>query len=339
LVNGDRFDVAVCDFLAASLNFPRSSGTPTLLFQHNVESALWERQARHEANLLRRLAYKIEAAKMARYEATAVRAFDHIIAVSRHDRDLMSAMTDPSRISVVPTGVDLEQYRKATETSGQRSEVRGQTGNDSGHEARPLVVFTGSMDWDANIDGAEYFCREVWPLVLSAAPASRFRIVGRDPDLRVTRLASDSVEVTGTVPSIIEHLREAAAVVVPLRIGGGTRLKIYEAMAMGKAVVSTTIGAEGLDVNHGEDILLEDSPEAFARSLIRLLRDPDQRQQIETAAARQASKFDWPVVTRQFEEVLVRVAGQQSSVGLPDTIKPASRLGARGPAPAGPTAK
>jgi glycosyltransferase involved in cell wall biosynthesis len=221
----------------------------------------------------------------------------------------MSAMTDPSRISVVPTGVDIEQYRMATETRGQRSEVRGQTADDSGREERPLVVFTGSMDWDANIDGAEYFCREVWPLVLGAVPDARFRIVGRDPDPRVTRLASDSVEVTGTVPSIIEHLREAAAVVVPLRIGGGTRLKIYEAMAMGKAVVSTTIGAEGLDVNHGRDILLEDSPEAFAGSLIRLLRDADQRHQVETAAARQASKFDWPVVTRQFEEVLVRVAG------------------------------
>jgi glycosyltransferase involved in cell wall biosynthesis len=280
---------------------------------------------------------------MARYEAAAVRQFDHIIAVSRHDRDLMGAMTAPSRISVVPTGVDIEQYRKAGEARGQRSEVGGQPAEDADREARPLVVFTGSMDWEANIDGAEYFCREVWPLVLGAVPEARFRIVGRNPHPRVTRLASDSVEVTGTVPSIIGHLREAAVVVVPLRIGGGTRLKIYEAMAMEKAVVSTTIGAEGLDVNHGRDILLEDSPETFAGALIRLLNDSDQRRRIETAAARQASQFDWPVVARQFEEVLTRVVAAQGQgagvgVGLPDTVTRASgHLASHGSAPAHPT--
>src|SRR5262249_10134243 len=160
-------------------------------------------------------AFKLEAAKMLRYERAAVRRFDHVIAVSESDRELMKSMTQGSRISVVPTGVDLKQYQTAAGDSA--------TGQ--------LCVFLGSMDWEANIDGVEYFCREVWPGVRASVPGARFRIVGRNPHPRVKRLVSESIEVTGTVPSVAEHLREAAVVVVPLRVGGGTRLKIYEAMA------------------------------------------------------------------------------------------------------------
>src|SRR5207237_3843972 len=126
----------------------------------------------------------------------------------------------------------------------------------------------GSMDLEANIDGVEYFCKDIWPRVLAQVPKARFHIVGRDPHPRVTKLASDSVEVTGTVPSIVDHLRAAAVFVVPLRIGGGTRIKIYEAMAMGKATVSTTVGAEGLDEQDGRDILLEDDPVGCAEAIV-----------------------------------------------------------------------
>ncbi len=295
-----RFDVAVCDFLSASLNFPRATRTPVALFQHNVESALWNRQQEHEPHPVKRLAFKLEAAKMLRYERAAVRRFDHVIAVSERDRDIMKAMTDESRISVVPTGVDLSQFQAAAGTSA----------------TEPLVVFLGSMDWEANIDAVEYFCREIWPRVRAAAPDARFRIVGRNPHRRVQRLACESIDVTGTVPSVIEHLREAAVVVVPLRMGGGTRLKIYEAMAMGKAVVSTSIGAEGLDVHHGHDILLADTAETFADSTIALLRDRESRQQIERAASELAAAYDWSVIAERFEQVLVRVANKLVEAAL-----------------------
>ncbi len=286
-----RFDAVVCDFLSASLNFPPVLATPTALFQHNVESALWARQATHEPNPVKRLAFSIEARKMARYEYAAVRRFHHIIAVSEHDRALMGAMTDTARISVAPTGVDLAQYRVA-----------------AGREATsPIVLFLGSMDWEANVDGVEWFHREVWPHVLAAVPAARFRIVGRNPAPRVQALAADpSVDVTGGVPSVVEHLSEAAVFVVPLRIGGGTRLKIYEAMAAGRAVVSTRIGAEGLDINDGRDLMLADEPRAFAEAVRGLLVERDRRHRIEIAAAAQAARFDWPVVVRQFEESLAR---------------------------------
>src|SRR5689334_4026098 len=289
---GQRFDVAVCDFLSATLNFAERLEMPTVLFQHNVESLLWRRQAAHEPNRIQRLAFKIEAAKMARYERGAVNRFHHIIAVSDQDREQMARMTDAARISVVPTGVDLTQF---TATLGVRA-------------SRPVIVFVGSMDWEANIDGVDFFCRDVWPQVLRAVPAAELRLVGRNPHARVARWADDSIEVTGTVPSVTEHYEEAMVNIVPLRIGGGTRLKIYEAMAMRKATVSTSIGAEGLDIEDGRDIVLADDPASFAESIIKLVRDDSVRRRIEDAAALKAAQYDWSVIAARFGDILARVA-------------------------------
>jgi glycosyltransferase involved in cell wall biosynthesis len=292
LLDGQRCDVAVCDFLSASLNFPAASATPVVLFQHNVESILWRRQAREERHPAKRVVFGLEAAKMARYESRTVARFAHVIAVSETDRQAMTAMTSPDRISVVPTGCDTSRFAPS-----------GRPPSDE------LVLFVGSMDWEPNIDGIEYFCRAVWPRIRSARPEARFRIVGRNPGPSITRLAGADIEVTGSVPSVLEHLHEASVVVVPLRIGGGTRLKIYEAMAAGKAVVSTTIGAEGLDVHDGRDILLADDPDALAGAVIRLLVDGADRQRIETAALDLARRYDWRNVSLDFERVLERAAG------------------------------
>ncbi len=288
-----RFDVAVCDFLSASLNFPSALAIPTVLFQHNVETVLWKRQARYEPNMVKRLTFKLEAAKMDRYERATVRRFHHVIAVSEQDRALMTEMTAPQRITVVPTGVDLERYRFSGTISGDR-----------------LVVFTGSMDWEANIDGIEFFCRDVWPQVLAKVPKAKFRVVGRNPHPRVKKLASDSVEITGTVPSVIEHLEQAAVFVVPLRIGGGTRLKIYEAMAMGKAVVSTSVGAEGLDVHHGRDIMLADDAPSFANDIVELLTNRELRARFGAAAAELAAQYSWPAIGRRFADILQKTLDQ-----------------------------
>ena len=287
------FDVAVCDFLDAAVNFPKELRVPTVLFQHNVESEIWRRHAETETNPARRPIYSVEFAKMLAYEKAAVRRFPHVIAVSEHDRKLLSAWVDPSRVTLVPTGVDLRQYQPDV----------------SDREVAPLVMFVGAMDWEPNIDAVEFFCEAVWPSVMTRMPAAKFRIVGRNPDRRVQRLAGSSTEVTGQVPAVIDHLREAAVVVVPLRIGGGTRLKIYEAMAAGKAVVSTSVGAEGLDVHDGRDIVLADNPKALADAILTILGDVGLRRQYERAAAELASRYNWPAVSGRFEEVLEKVAG------------------------------
>jgi glycosyltransferase involved in cell wall biosynthesis len=303
-LDADRFDVAVCDFLSASLNFPRRPRTSCVLFQHNVESILWRRQAAHEPNPLKRAAFAVEAWKMNRYERATVRRFPHVIAVSDRDRDAMLSMTTADRLSVAPTGVDVAQYRDAA-------------GVDP---SNPIVMFLGSMDWEANVDAVEYFCRDIWPSIREAVPAARFRIVGRNPHPRVARLASESVEVTGTVPSVIDHLVQAAAVVVPLRVGGGTRLKIFEAMAAGRAVVSTSVGAEGLDVANNRDLILEDDAQRFADAVVSLLTDADRRRAIGAAAAQSAARYDWPAIADCFEQILRRTIDRGPAIAAPTQV-------------------
>ncbi|MGB6383719.1 MAG: glycosyltransferase [Terriglobales bacterium] len=299
-----RFDVAVCDFLDAAINFPGRLNIPSVLFQHNVESEIWRRHADTAGNPVKKMMYRMEFRKMLRYERATVRKFQHVIAVSENDRALMTKWVDGDRVTVVPTGVDLAQYRPAPNPLDASA---------------PLITFVGAMDWEPNVDGVEYFCGEVWPAIKAEIPQARFRIVGRNPDRRVQRWASNpinndnSIEVTGRVPSVVEHLHQSAVVIVPLRIGGGTRLKIYEAMATAKAVVSTTVGAEGLDVHHGRDIMLADDPSSFAQAVIMLLRDPELRRRYEKTAAETAARYDWPAIGERFSEVL-QLAAEKKSV-------------------------
>jgi glycosyltransferase involved in cell wall biosynthesis len=206
-------------------------------------------------------------------------------------------MTSPSRITVVPTGVDATAYR------GQAAAGQGSR----------KVMFLGSMDWEANVDGVEFFCEQIWPQVIAAVPEARFQVVGRNPAPRIRRLASDTIDIVGGVDDVIPFLHAAEAFVVPLRIGGGTRLKIYEAMAAERAVVSTTVGAEGLDVRDGHDIILADEPSAFAGAVARLLREPGTRQSLGRAAGATAARFDWSAVALEFESTLRRTVAQHSA--------------------------
>jgi len=295
LFDEHRFDVAICDFLDAAVNFPSQLSTVSVLFQHNVESEIWRRHAATESNLVKRRMYSMEFKKMARFEGQAVRKFHHVIAVSEHDRSLMEAWVESSRITVVPTGVDLEQYKPDVSKS----------------PASPMVMFVGAMDWEPNIDAMEYFCRQIWPVVLARIPDAKLRIVGRNPGQRVRALTAPSIEITGRVSSVAEHLHDASVVVVPLRIAGGTRLKIYEAMAAGKAVVSTSIGAEGLDVHDGRDIVLADDPDSFSDAVLTLLSDHLSRRQYERAAAELAARYDWAVIGDQFGGILETLGGDK----------------------------
>jgi glycosyltransferase involved in cell wall biosynthesis len=241
-----------------------------------------------ESNPVKRVSFMIESAKMTRYERSALARFHHVIAVSEYDRQQMLKMDPTCEITVVPTGVDTRKFTVAPASSTNP----------------PRIVFTGSMDWEPNIDAVDYFCQQIWPRVRAEFPDAIFQIVGRNPHAKVQRLASDSVQVTGTVPSVEDFLRDAAVVVVPLRIGGGTRLKIFEAMAMGKALVSTTIGAEGLEVQSGRDLLLADDASSFTDAILLLLRDAGLRRKYEQAAVRLASQFDWSRIVLQFADVL-----------------------------------
>jgi glycosyltransferase involved in cell wall biosynthesis len=174
---------------------------------------------------------------------------------------------------------------------------------------RAHLVFTGSMDWLPNVDGMQYFVRDILPRIREAEPNATLSIIGRSPTPAVKRLALDAgIAITGRVEDVRPHIAEGSVYIVPLRVGGGTRLKIFEAMAMGKAVVSTSIGAEGLPVTTGDNVVIADEPAEFARAVVDLIRDDEWRQRIEIAARRLVvERYDWSAVSRDFEDALTRV--------------------------------
>jgi glycosyltransferase involved in cell wall biosynthesis len=174
-------------------------------------------------------------------------------------------------------------------------------------EQESAIVFTGSMDWMANEDGVRYFVRDILPRIRSEVPTAVFSVVGRNPSARLQALDSRQagVRITGTVDDIRPYLNAGSVYVVPLRVGSGTRLKIFEAMAAGKAIVSTTIGAEGLPVTDQQNILLADDPDAFANCVISLLRDRDRRRTLGVAARQLVEeRYSWKAAARRVDEVM-----------------------------------
>jgi len=297
-----RYDLIVCDFLPPVVNLPAQLPCPAVLFTHNVESEIWRRHASTAASTTRRVLYGMQHRRMCRFEARALSRFDGVLAVSDADRDTFARLypgTVRHPVHVVPTGVDTQFF------SPWRSDDDGPSPVGS-----RALVFTGSMDWLPNEDAMVFFCREVLPLIRAEEPEVTLAIVGRAPTPAVLRLAElPGVSVTGRVDDVRPAMAEAAVYVVPLRIGGGTRLKIFEAMAMAKAVVSTTVGAEGLPVTAGEHLMLADEPRGFARAVVRLLRDVDRRRALEQAARQLVvAKYDWAAVAGDLEEALMRFA-------------------------------
>jgi sugar transferase (PEP-CTERM/EpsH1 system associated) len=296
LLKEQPFDLIVCDFLFPAVNLPRRLPCPAVIFTHNVESEIWRRHAETRPGALGRFLYGWQHRRMLRYEGRTLERFDGVLAVSDADRATFLRLYGdgvPRPVQVVPTGVDTGYFAPEASPADSRT-----------------LVFTGSMDWLPNEDAMVYFCREVLPLIRADEPAVTLSIVGRAPTPAVTKLAEDhGVTVTGRVDDVRPHMREAAVYVVPLRIGGGTRLKIFEAMAMGRAVVSTTVGAEGLPVTSGEHLVLADEPRTFARAAVRLLRDVGRRRALETAArAFVVERYDWSAVAGDLEDALIRIA-------------------------------
>jgi glycosyltransferase involved in cell wall biosynthesis len=186
------------------------------------------------------------------------------------------------------------------------------------------------MDWMPNEDAILYFAREILPLIRQEIPQIALTVAGRAPSRRLLALAlaDNRIRVTGRVEDIRPYVAEASLVIVPLRIGGGTRLKIFEAMAMGKAVVSTPIGAEGLPVTHGKDIMIADTPRSFARNVIDLLRRPEQRKSLGFLARRHVEEqYSWNVVTDVFEDSLRRIVHEyrhKNNISVTETVNEVS---------------
>jgi sugar transferase (PEP-CTERM/EpsH1 system associated) len=284
------FDVIVSDFLVPAVNIPHDLPCAAVLFQHNVEAMIWRRHYEVQTNPAKRAYLYGQLLKMRSFEQEVCRRFDCVVAVSREDCETMQREYGLESIFSVPTGVDTSFFRPS-----------------SNKQVDPhSLVFTGSMDWLPNEDAIKYFTEQILPLVRQKMPNVTLTVVGRNPYPGLLELGKrdSSITVTGRVEDVRPYIEQAAAYVVPLRIGGGTRLKIYEAMALEKAIVSTTIGAEGLPLESGTHLLLADEPAKFAEAVVRVLSD----KQLATGLGRRAAatvreQFGWDRAAGKFEEI------------------------------------
>ena len=290
LLKQETYDVILCDFLTPAGVIPWNSTIPKVLFTHNVEAMIWRRHYEVAINPVWKAISWWEWRKMEVAERRYLRLADRVLTVSETDRDAFATFLDPQKIAVIPTGVDVDYFQPMPV-----------------EEVPDSLVFTGSMDWLPNEDAIIYFVESILPLIKQQNPRVSLEVVGRNPSRKLQSLVETetSVHLSGWVEDIRPFLARGSVCIVPLRIGGGTRLKIFEAMSMGKPVVSTSVGAEGLPVQTGENILLADAPNDFASSVVTLLRDSNQRRRLGTAARTLVREnYSWPKVAETFSRVL-----------------------------------
>ena len=261
---------------------------------HNIESDLMRQYAEREQSLARKTYARRTARLMNEFEQRALNEFDSHIVVSGQDGERLRRMNARARIFAIENGVDVSYY------AGEQS------------AGMKRIVFVGSMDYHANIDGAINFARDLWPSMRKQQPELVFTIVGRDPSPDVRALSAiDGVEVTGSVDDVRPFYREAIAAVVPLNVGGGSRLKILEAMAAGVPVVSTKLGAEGLDLSDGQNVLLTDATEQLAERLINLIDDQDLRRRLIEGGKRLVrERYDWSALGAKLSDQYQTMASE-----------------------------
>lgn len=288
LLKEEKYNICIADFLFAVPNVPLKGSVPTIFFAHNVEYMIWKRLCRNESNPFKKMLLELEWRKMRNFETGVCKQAGMTIAVSQEDCNQLSAAAPDCAVSAIPTGVDVDYFRSAAEI----------------FKSKPFeLVFTGSMDWHPNEDAMLYFIEAILPVIRKSIAQVTLTIVGRNPSRKLYDAASKAdVQVTGTVDDIRPYVDQAALYIVPLRIGGGTRLKIFEALAMGKAVVSTTIGAEGLPLKEGKHIVRADDADSFAETVIMLLRDSKRRRMLGSAGQQlMEEKYSWSTVADEFE--------------------------------------
>ncbi|MHC4548641.1 MAG: glycosyltransferase family 4 protein [Planctomycetota bacterium] len=282
-----RPDVVVFDFLHSVVVAPKRVDIPAVMFTHNVEAEIFRRHRDVASNPVARWVWQDQLAKMARLEREALARFDTVVAVSERDAGYFRERCGIEDVAVIPTGVDLDYF--AYQPPGDADKV----------------IFTGSMDWMANIDAMEYLLAEIWPEVVARRPTARMVVIGRSPPAHLVRQGGRAGwELTGFVDDVRDAMAGASAYVIPLRVGGGTRIKAYEAMAHGCPIVSTSVGVEGLPLEPDRHYLLADDAGAFASAIVRLLEDRELRARLSRAArAHVEAHFSCERVAAAFEKI------------------------------------
>jgi sugar transferase (PEP-CTERM/EpsH1 system associated) len=284
LMRKDGFDIVQLEGAQVCL-YGVPSGVAVVLDEHNIEYEVLQRMSKGERTALRRLFSGVEYRKFRRVEQRAWQRVDAVSVTSDREVPVVRQHAPRAAIGVVPNGVDLQYFWPGGEECVSNS-----------------VVFVGTLDYRPNVDGVEFLLQHVLPILREIQPGVRVTVVGAGPESTLRTFRRAGIEVTGRVSDVRPYLAKAAVAVVPLRIGGGTRLKVIEALAMGKAVVSTTLGCEGLDVRHGEHVLLADSANAFAASVARLLADHTEARRLGSAGrALVVDRYSWTHSGQQLE--------------------------------------
>lgn len=269
---------------------------PCVLTHHNIESQLMARRAQVETAPLHKLYVGLQAQRLRAYEAGLSPLFDMNIMMSPNDADELRGIAPSVATAIVPNGVDTDYFTPSIE----------------GHDK--ACIYTGGMNMYANKDAVLYFLREIWPAIRRDHPDATFYAIGQDPprELREHAQHDTSVVVTGYVDDVRPYVRKAAVYVVPLRVGGGTRLKVLDALAQGKAIVSTSLGCEGIGVSNGKNIQIEDEPARFAARVSALFGDAAERKRLGTAARELAeSTYGWAAIGVELQRVYETVAGNR----------------------------
>lgn len=293
MLSSTHYDIVHFDTISLD-HYKRAVGDrPSILNHHNIESELILRRSRIERNPLKRLYYRLEGSKLRRYEAAHCGDYELNFTVSDLDRSLLLERVPGCRVEVIPNGVDTDYFRMTE---------RGEEGC--------RLIFAGGMGWYPNRDAVLFFIREVWPLLNESLPDVTLTIVGPQPPLELQKLASRDrrVEVTGFVDDVREQFARADICICPMRDGGGTRLKILDALSQGTPLVSTTMGCEGIDVVPGQHVLLADTPDEFVQQIGRLCSDAE----LFSSLARNGRRFverrySWNVIGERLRAAYTNV--------------------------------
>lgn len=308
LLNEKGVDAILCEQTDLVNNLPVQLRAPLLVDFHNVDYLIMERYIRFESNPAKRLYAHLESRKLRAWERRACQLASSAWACSEYDRALLQKLRPDLPMFVVPNVVDIDEYKA-----------------DNAED--PLkILFQGGMDWYPNRDAVEFFVTQVISRIRSQVPGVRFVVAGRNPpeEFRQRLSRVPGIEFTGTVPDMRAEIAGAAVCVVPLRMGSGTRLKILEAAAMAKPIVSTRLGAEGLEFLDGQEIVLEDEPEAFAGAVVNLLGSATDRHRLGQAACKRVEQnYSFPALRASLRQALnafTREASLPQSANVKETL-------------------
>lgn len=286
LLRNADWDLVQCEWTPYARFLESGAKAPTVIATHNVESQIWKRRAEHSPSWIERLFFGLQAQKMVWFERRALRRAARVTAVTAEDAKSMREW-GVQNVALVPNGVDTDFYVSAKEVANENE-----------------ILSVASLDWFPNADALEYFAEEIFPLIREGLPKAVFRIVGRRPPAALKEKLSQiaGIDFVGEVEDVRPYLARAAVVVVPLRIGGGSRLKILEALAAGKAIVSTSIGAEGLELISGEHLYIADAPKDFALRVVELAKSSEAQQKVGASGKNLVTqRYGWDGIASRLE--------------------------------------